>query len=90
MNSIVLTFLTKKGEEAYRMVEKEGKKQSWRDRQIGKRVATDNVISKNPLIVKIDVKVDWLAVRVELDKQIALGLKNHGADIDKDYTMEVQ
>jgi hypothetical protein len=90
MKLIVLKFLTKKGEEAYFKVESEGKKQSWKDKQIASHVAKDVVFSKSPLEVHVEVKIEWLAVQVQLDQQIIIGLKKHGAVIEKDYTLEVR
>lgn len=90
MDKIILKFLTAKGEEAYRSVEEEGKRQPWKDRKIAEKVCTDKIISKNPLTVEINIKIGWLAVQVELDKQIVTGLDKFGAVQDKDYTMDIQ
>jgi len=88
-NTILLRFKTKKGEDAYRKVEEEGKAQSYMDRKIGRAVARETVLSKKPLIIKIHVKVKRLAVRIKLDEQVTVGLAKHGAKLDTDYTMEV-
>jgi hypothetical protein len=42
------------------------------------------------LEVHVEVKIEWLAVQVQLDQQIIIGLKKHGAVIEKDYTLEVR
>lgn len=89
MKIIILKFLTKKGEDAYMKIMEEGKKQSWTDRQISKKVADDSITNTNPLVVEIRVKIPWLAVQVELDKQIITGLEKYKALLDKDYKMEV-
>lgn len=90
MKSILLKFLTRNGEQAYHKVDAEGKDQSFMDKQIAKKVATDHVLSKKPLIIKIKIKISWLAVKVDLPKQIRQGLKKYGAEEDKDYTIEVR
>lgn len=89
IHNILMTFLTDKGCKAYYSVEAEGKKQSWKERQIANRVCEDRVINKDPLKVQIDVKIAWLAVQVDLPTQIEAGLEKFGAVKDKDYTMEV-
>lgn len=89
MKRILMQFLTETGVQAYNAVEEEGKKQSWKDRKISQKVCTDKVISKDPLTIQIDVKIGWLAVQVELDKQIVQGLEKFGAVQDQDFTMEV-
>lgn len=90
MKEIILRFLTKKGEEAFHKVEEEGKSQSYMDKKIGKAVAKEIILSKKPLIVNIKVKVKRLAVQVELDKQVIIGLEKYGAKQNIDYEMEVR
>ena len=90
MKEILLSFLTEKGASAYRKITAEGDKQSWKDKKISNAVATDEVVSKNPLVVRIRVKINWLAVQVKLDEQTVLALEKHGAKKDKDFTIEVR
>ena len=90
MKEIILTFKTKKGESAYHKVDAEGKTQSYMDRKIARAVARDNIISKDPLTVKIKIKVERLAIQVQLDEQIVEALKKKGAVQNKDYTMEIK
>lgn len=89
MKEIILTFKTEKGEQAYKKVDEEGKKQSFMDRKISKAVASDKVVSKNPLIVNISIKVQRLAVHVELDKKVKEALEKFGAVEGVDYSMKV-
>lgn len=90
MKHIRLQFLTEKGAKAHRAVEDEGKSRPWKERKISEKVCSDKIISNNPLIVQITIKIPWLAVQAELDKQIVTGLEKFGAVRDQDYTMEVQ
>lgn len=90
MKAIVLKFLTKNGEKAYHQVDAEGESQSKMDRAIGNRVASDHILSQDPLIVKIKIKIGWLAVKVNLPEQIEKGLLKYGAVKGTDYTMEVK
>ena len=90
MKLIVLRFLTVKGENAYWKIEEEGKRQSWKDRQIAKRVAEDKVVSEKPLVVRIVVKIPWLAVQVKLDEQVRVGLEKKGAREGTDFKLEVE
>lgn len=90
MNKITLTFSTVKGEQAYRSVEEEGKKQPWRDRKISEKVCTEKIVNKKPLTVEITIKIGWLAVQIDLPTQIKTGLAKFGAHEGDDYTMDIQ
>lgn len=90
MKLIILTFKTPLGDEAYKKVQEEGKKQSRMDRAIAKRVCKEVVIGNNPTVLEMRVKVPRLAVACELDKQVKTGLAKFGAVADKDYSMEVR
>lgn len=90
MKKITLTFLTEKGIKAYEAVEEEGKRQSWKEKQISRKVCRDSVVCKDPLTVEIKVKIPRLAIQVDLPAQIKDGLNQKGAVIDKDYTMEIK
>ena len=90
MKNIVLKFKTEKGEKAYQKVEEDGKAQSYLDRKIGRAVAKESIISKNPLTIKIKVKVKRLAVKVKLDEQIVDGLKKYGAKVGVDYDIYIK
>jgi len=90
MKEIVLTFKTPKGEKAYHEVDDEGKAQSYLERKIAKAVAKDSIISKDPLTVRIKIKVSRLAVQVKLDEQVVDALKKKGAVIGKDYDLQVR
>lgn len=89
MKRITIRFLTLTGETAYHKVCEEGEKNPWHDRQVAKSVAKDKVVQKSPLVVEIKVKIPWLGEKTQLDHQIVLGLQKHGAEKDKDYTLEV-
>lgn len=89
MKAIILKFKTKKGEEAYHKVDAEGKKQPYMDRKISKSVAKDSILSKNPLVVKIKIKVKFLAVKIKLDHKVEEALQKFGAKKDIDYKLEV-
>lgn len=90
MKQIILNFLTEKGAEAYRKVENAGKQESWKNRKISEKVCTDRIISKNPLVVEINIKIGWLAVQVQLPDKIKEGLAKFGAVQDRDYTMVIE
>jgi len=90
MKEILLNFLTEKGASAYRKITADGDKQSWKDKKIAKSVAEDEVVSENPLVVRIRVKINWLAVQVKLDEQTVMALEKKGAKKDKDFTIEVR
>jgi len=89
MKAILLTFKTPKGTEAYARVDAAGKKQRWRDKKISKALAEDTIISQDPLIVRIKIKIPWLAVRINFDKQIIDALSKFGAVLDEDYKLEI-
>lgn len=89
MKEIIINFLTEKGAKAYALVTEEGDKQSWKNKKISKAVAEDQVISENPLVVRIKVKIGWLAVKCDLESQTVNALKKFGAERGKDFTMEV-
>lgn len=90
MKTITLKFLTEKGVQAYHSVEEAGKKESWKNRQISKKVCTDHVINKDPLTIEIRVKIPRLAVQIDLPEQIRIGLAGQGAVPNIDYTMDIQ
>lgn len=90
MKQIILNFLTEKGAEAYRKVDEAGQKESWKNRKIAEKVCTDRIVSTNPLIVEIDIKIAWMAVQINLPAQIKTGLAKFGAVQDKDYKIEVK
>jgi len=89
MKEILLTFKTKLGRTAYSKVESEGKTQSFMDRKIARSVAKDEVVRKNPLVVRIKIKIKRLAIQINLPEQVEKGLKKFGAEKDKDYSIEV-
>jgi len=89
MKEIILKFKTVNGEEAYHLIDAEGKRQPFKERQVAKAVAKDKIISKNPLVVKVKIRVRRLAVAVELDKKIVEALRKAGAKENTDYDMEV-
>lgn len=90
MKEIILKFKTPKGVKAYYEVDAEGKSRPYMERKISKAVATDSIISKKPLIVRIKIKVERLAIQAKLDEQIVTALEKKGAKKNKDYTMEVR
>lgn len=90
MKLITLTFRTEKGEAAYRKVEAEGKKASFMEKQIVKKVCRDRVVSLKPLTVEIKVKIPRLAVQLDLEAQVEASLSKFGAKKDIDYVMVVE
>lgn len=90
MRKITLTFITETGEKAYEQIEIEGKKQKFRDRKISESVTKDYVIGRNPLIVEVRIKIQWLAKKIELNEQIIDALKKYDAFIDVDYTILIE
>ena len=90
MKEILLTFKTAKGESAYHEIDAEGKKQSFMERKIAKSVARDSIISKNPLTVRMKIKIERLAIQVKLDEQVVTALAKKGAKKDIDYTIKVE
>jgi len=89
MKEIVMIFKTKKGEKAYHEVVAMGKKQNFMERKITNAVASDSIISKNPLTVKIKIKTERLAVQVKLDEQIITALAKKGAKKSVDYDIMI-
>lgn len=89
MKEILLKFLTQKGEKAYNLIEAEGKAQPKSDRLIAKSLARDSIIKKNPLVVKIKVKIKRLAIASKLNEQVVKALEKAGAKKDVDFTIEV-
>jgi hypothetical protein len=90
MKEIIINCLTEKGAEAYRLIDAEGEKQSWKDKKIAKALAEDEILSLNPLVVKVRVKIEWLAVQVRLDEQTVLAMEKKGAVKDKDFNVVVK
>ena len=89
MKEIMLTFLTEKGRKVYEVIDAEGKKQSWKDRKIAHAVADDEVVSQKPFVVRIKIKIGWLAVQVKLDEQTKIALERKGLKEGKDFTIKV-
>lgn len=87
---IFLNFLTEKGADAYSKVDEAGKKESWKNRKIAEKVCTDRIVSKNPLVVEIKIKIMWMAVQIDLPEQIRTGLAKFDAVEGNDYTIEVK
>ena len=90
MKEIDVFFLTRKGIEAYRAVEKAGEKETGINKRIVKRIYRDCIISQDPLIVRVKIKIPRLAVAQELDKGIIKGLEDKGAKNETDFRLEVR
>ena len=90
MKEIDVFFLTKKGVEAYRAVDKAGEKETGLNKRIVKRIYRDSVISEDPLVVRVKIKIPRLAVAQELDKGIIKGLEAQGAKDGEDFRLEVR
>lgn len=88
MKFIRIKFLTEKGERAYFKIEEEGNKQPFMDRKISNMVFSDKVVSKDPLVVLVDVKIEWMAIKIDLRQQIIEGLNKKGCVLDKDFVLE--
>lgn len=89
MKEIVLSFLTPRGEAAYKEVEEEGKKESYMNRQIVRRVFRQQTVSENPLVIKIICKIPRLAEGIMIQNNIYDSLHKKGCVQDKDYTLQV-
>ena len=85
MEKIIITFLTEKGEIAYKKVEEEGDKESFINKRISKKVAVDKIVNKKPLVVEINIKIKWLAVKIDLRNGISESLSKFGAVEDTDF-----
>lgn len=90
MKEILIYFLTVKGCKAYASIDEAGQKESKINKKIVKRIYKDSVVSKDPLIVRILIKIPRLAVATEFDKQIIKGLEDKGAKNEKDFKLEVK
>lgn len=90
MKEINITFLTNKGEEAYKSCDEAGKKLKRKDQAINNLVAKDFIISNDPLVIKIKIKISWLADLNNYDLLIIEGLGKFGAIRNIDYIMVVK
>ena len=89
MKEILVTFLTDAGKKAYEEIELEGRKQSWHDRKVSNAVAVDEVVSQKPFVVRIKIKIGWLAEQVKLDEQTRMALLKKGLVENKDFKIKV-
>ena len=89
MKQIIVYFLTKKGEQAYEQVIAAGDKESWTNKQISRMVAKDEILSKEPLSVRIKIKIPWLADKINMDQCIIQGLEKQGCTKGKDFKIGV-
>lgn len=89
MKEILLRFKTKKGEDAYWKIDAEGKAQPKMDRRIANAVAKELILQKDPLVVKIKIKIKRLAVQVKFHEQVEEALKKCGAKKERDYDLQV-
>ena len=83
-----LVMLTDAGREAYKKVEEAGKKESFMNKQIVKKVLSEKVIEKNPLTVLIEVKIPRLAPVLNIAGQIEESMKKYGAVNTVDYMIQ--
>jgi hypothetical protein len=90
MKRILLQFLTEKGCKSYWQAEEAGKKESYLNRKIVNSIFKDKVLSENPLIVEIEIKSVRMALAVNLQEQIRKGLEKFGAELGKDFKLEVE
>jgi hypothetical protein len=90
MKEIDIFFLTQKGIDAYRAVEKAGEGEKGINKRIVRRIYRDSVVSEDPLVVRVKIKIQRLAIVTELDKQIIKGLEDKGAKNGKDFKLEVK
>lgn len=89
MREIIIRFLTKKGEEAYKKVSGVGGDEKRIHKKIVNRVFKEQIIKKNPLEIKIILKIPWLAEKTNLLGSIQSSLKKYSAQKNKDYKLEV-
>lgn len=90
MRKITLKFKTKKGENAYKELDKKGKQESYKNKLIVKGFYKEKTINHDPLTIEIKIKIPWLAVQVNLDQQIKTKLKELGLQQSIDYTIKVE
>lgn len=86
MKLIKLEFLTEKGKEAYKEIS--SIKQSLKERLIVNKIFREKIIDKDN--IKIEVKIPWLADKLELDEKIIETMTMKGCERDLDYVMEVE
>jgi len=90
MREILIFFLTKKGEAAYKKIDEAGSKETGINKRIVKRIYHDVMMSAEPLVVKVIIKIPRLAVATELDKQIIKALEGAGAVNGIDFRLEIK
>lgn len=90
MKKITLTFKTKKGEDAYSKVEEEGNKKPYLERQVSRRIIKETLFSKNPLVIVFEIKIERLALAIDIKSLMISSLEKFGAVKDIDYIMEVE
>ena len=89
MKQITITFLTKNGEAAYHKTVGAGNKESFKNKIVMNRIATDKIIDENPLTVQIDIKIPWLADKAGFDGLIRAALENYGVKEGRDFKIKV-
>lgn len=87
MKEIIIKFLTTKGVDSYNKMK--DVKLNFTERNIEKIAFKQRIINEKPLTLHIKIKIEWLAIKIELDKKIKETLKNYGCEENKDFEMSV-
>lgn len=90
MKSITISFLTEKGELAYKKSEEEGKSRPKWEKKAVACIFKDEVLQEKPLIIFVKIKSPRMAIQIKLDEKIKEGLKKFGAVIKKDYNLQIK
>jgi hypothetical protein len=87
MKQIIIKLLTEKGEKAYKEIS--SVKQTFKDRMITSKIFSEKIIGTNPLTIHIDIKIEWLADKIEIDKKIIDTMIKYDCKPKEDYTIMV-
>lgn len=87
MKKITVEIKTKKGEAAYDKISTQ--KRSLSDKMIVNKVFREKIIQKKPFpVIEIKVLISWLAVQIDITKQIVDGMGQYRALRNIDYTIK--
>lgn len=88
MKKIFIEILSEKGEKAYKEIK--SAPVSWKDKTITNRVFQEQILSENPTKFAINIKISWLAEKIDILSQIRAGFNQYGCSEGNDYSMEVE
>jgi hypothetical protein len=83
-----MIFKTEKAVLAYKEIK--NTKQRIKDIIINERIFDEEEISKNPLTIRIIVKIPWLAEKVGIKEKISTTLISKGLYEPEDYEMRIE